>query len=33
LKEVFKSSTLGIMAGGHIAECLELAADTLSSDM
>jgi len=33
LKEIFRSSSLGVMAGGHIAECLELAADTLSSDM
>lgn len=33
LKEIFKSSTLGKKAESHIAECLQLAADSLSSDM
>lgn len=33
LKEIFKSSTLGKKAESHIAECLQLAADSLSSEM
>jgi hypothetical protein len=33
LKEVFRSSTLGKRADGHLAECLQLAADGLSSEM
>jgi hypothetical protein len=33
LKEIFKSSTLGKRSEGHIAECLQLAADSLNSEM
>lgn len=33
LKEIFKSSSLGKRAESHIAECLQLAADSLSSKM
>lgn len=33
LKEIFKSSVLGKRCESHIAECLEIAADSLSSEM
>lgn len=33
LKEIFKSSTLGKKSEGHIADCLQLAADSLNSEM
>jgi hypothetical protein len=33
LKEIFKSSTLGRRAEAHTAECLQLAADSLNSEM
>jgi hypothetical protein len=33
LKEIFKSSALGKRAESHIAECLQLAADSLNSEM
>jgi len=33
LKEIFKSSTLGKRAESHIASCLQLAADSLNSEM
>jgi hypothetical protein len=33
LKEIFKSSALGKKSEGHIAECLQLAADSLNSEM
>lgn len=33
LKEIFKSSILGKRAEGYIAKCLQLAVDSLSSDM
>lgn len=33
LKEVFKSSTLGKRSESHIADCLQLAVDSLNSEM
>ena len=33
LREIFKSSSLGKKAESHIAECLQLAADSLDSEM
>lgn len=33
LKEIFKSSTLGKRSESHISGCLQLAADSLTSDM
>jgi hypothetical protein len=33
LKEIFKSSSLGKKPEGHIADCLQLAADSLNSDV
>ncbi|KAG9246942.1 HEAT repeat protein-like protein [Calycina marina] len=33
LKDIFKSAALGKLAGGQVPECLELAADTLSSEI
>jgi endonuclease III len=33
LKEIFKSSPLGKRSEGHIAECLQIAADSLNSEM
>lgn len=33
LKEIFKSSSLGKRAESYIAECLQLAADSLNSQM
>jgi len=33
IKEIFKSSTLGKRSEGRLAECLELAADSLNSEM
>jgi Putative death-receptor fusion protein (DUF2428) len=33
LKEIFKSSSLGKKPESHIADCLQLAADSLNSDV
>ena len=33
LKEIFKSSTLGKRSESHIADCLQIAADSLNSEM
>lgn len=33
VKEIFKSSTLGKRSDKHIPDCLQLAADSLTSDM
>jgi hypothetical protein len=33
LKEIFRSSTLGKRSENHIADCLQIAADSLSSEM
>ena len=33
LKEIFKSSILGKKPDSHIAECLQIAADSLNSEM